>query len=657
MTIEQLDPEKVLDNPFQPRRGYSPGKVAEIASSVEQNGLLETPLGRRQNGDVQLAFGHVRKRACIKLKKKNPKKFPTMPVDIRELTDQQMAIYALEENLKRSDITAIDLARSVTRYFEVFPEATETALAKKLSMTQGHVSNMRRVTRLPDEILAKIDEGRISFTMARELLVFEGLVVGKETRYRNGKQHDVPKDSKWLMLDTIKRISTPGTEGRYGTNPATVDGMKKAIHTTAENNFRPLGTNNYYGYHYGREAVLFNIDKAGCKKCESTIRTHPTKSFVCLWCTNEKCWQKHQAAHIEHEAAEAKKKMETDVLSIAATAEADRQSGGISQEIPHAGGDIIDFIPEDERKEARKRIASLKKTHPNYPCLTCLNVGHCDGTGVHAVDKEEGSELVCDDRMTKGEAKNVREKATVKVPPELIQLAREKAGSRAEILDINELRMGSYGGLKQGYILLNDFLGQMDSPEECMKSCITGFHYAFDSRPRQSWEREEETKIKYVCTNPKCVAKKKAAFTRAIHAAGMAKKKAEASAIKEALTSTTRLDHPRLKVLILSSLYDRRSYYGGTEDTVKWFAEQLKIKTGEDRGYVDIDKLKVKILKHLDSVPEEQLARVLLQFALKKLTYDGDIKDYRIQTTQALNWLGVGINLPKGAKDEATPGD
>lgn len=105
MTIEQLDPEKVKDNPYQPRKGYSPQKVAEIASSIEQNGLLETPVGRRLNGDVELAFGHIRKRSFIKLKKKNPKKWPTMPVEIRDITDREMAVFALEENLKRSDIT------------------------------------------------------------------------------------------------------------------------------------------------------------------------------------------------------------------------------------------------------------------------------------------------------------------------------------------------------------------------------------------------------------------------------------------------------------------------------------------------------------------------------------------------------------------------
>jgi ParB/RepB/Spo0J family partition protein len=666
MTIELLDPEKVKDNPFQPRKGYSPKKVEEITSSIEQNGLLSTPLGRRQNGDVELAFGHIRKRAFIKLKKKNPKKWPTMPVEIQEITDQQMAVYALEENLKRSDITPIDLARSVTKYFEVFTDATETDLAKKLSMTQGNVSNMRRVTRLPDEILVKIDEGRITFTMARELLVFEGITApSKDSRWsqKENKQIEITKDSKWLMLDTIKRVTPPGKETRYGNHPNTVEGMQKAIHDTAASQFKRLGNTSDYGYYHGDE-VLFNVEKASCKTCKATIKTHPTKSHVCYWCTNADCWEKKQKKHKEERAAAAKKQMQKDVIEKVVATETERQAQPtISQEIPkqEAPPDIVDTIPKEEREEARKRIKQLKKLDPDYPCLTCLLVGRCEGRGVYAVSGT-GEETVhaCDDKMTKGQAKEVREKATVKVAPEIMALAKEKVGSRAEVLDLNELRTGYYADLKQGYVLLDELLKTMDKPEECLETCTRGFHYAFDSKERPSWMQDKENKVSYVCTDPKCVTKKKAAYTRALHAAGMAKKKAEATAIKEAVTSTTRLDHSRLKVLVAAFTLEQRYYYSNTVNEIKWFAEQLGIgkKDIQERpGAIDWGKLREKILKHLDSISEEDLAKLVLRFALSRLTYGGDIKDYKIKTTEALNWLGVGINLPKGAKDEAAAGD
>ena len=226
-------PDNIIDNPYQPRRGYSLSKVDEIASSIEANGLLEVPMGRRKGDKIELAFGHVRKRAYAKLHKKNAKQWPAMPVEIRDLTDEQMAIYALEENLKRSDITPVNVARSVTKYMELFPETKEIDIAGKLSMTQGNISNMRRVMRLPEKILEKIDAGRISFTMARELCIFEGLTAAGEDSHfdrKEGKQVNTPKDSEWLMLNTVKDIETPGTIGRYGMCSPTVEGMQKAIH-------------------------------------------------------------------------------------------------------------------------------------------------------------------------------------------------------------------------------------------------------------------------------------------------------------------------------------------------------------------------------------------------------------------------------------------
>ena len=782
MEIIQVDPEKVKDNSYQPRKGYSQKKIDELASSIEQNGLLETPLGRQRNGDVELAFGHIRKRAFIKLKEKSPKKWPTMPVEVREISDREMVVFALEENLKRSDITPIDLARSVTRYFEVFTEATETELADKLSMTQGNISNMRRVMRLPDEILQKIDEGRIIFTMARELLIFEGLSApGKESRWNRkaGKSINIPKDSKWLMLDAIKHVATPGAESRYGVYPATVEGMQKAIHVTARESFEALGTGSNYDV-YRSDEVLFDVEKAGCKTCESSIKTHPAKSQVCYWCTKPKCWEEKQEAHKEKKAAAAKKKMEEDILSRAASAEAERQAkadkepaaekpikiyvdnkfltehvepsysgdtiadrgsivkkpfayGGklyiatgsswgderewncyqlmpkddfkgetrtyripkgqnyeeyyeslrkdpngfyhgmlvkrgkddcvlvgpeisflaktISQEIPPAE-DIIDSIPEEEREAAKERIKQLSGDPRKYPCRTCLNVGRCDGTGVYAVSGVGSTEvLACDAYMGKQDAKKVREKATLKVPPEIMALTKEKAGSRAEVLDINELRVGSYGDLKQGYVLLDNVIDKMDNPKECLETCTKGFHYAFDSKPRP-WMTEKETKVSHVCTDPKCASKKKAAYTRALNADGQAKKKAEAAAIKQVVSSTTNLDHARMKVIIDCLIHiERFSSYLESQEA-NWFAGKLKINTKDlasDHGHGKTSKLRARIFEKLDTLAEEELAKLILEFAFARLMFAGDIKEYKILTTEALSWLGIGINIEKEA--------
>jgi ParB family chromosome partitioning protein len=163
MPIEQIELTAIQDNPFQPRLTYHRNDVDELAASIKVNGLLQVPVARRKDGKVELGFGHLRKRAFLKLSKED-KKWTMMPLDIRELSDEQMALFALEENLKRRDITPIEVARAVDKYLEAFTDKTETDLAAMLNMTQGNVSNMRRVLRLPADILEKIDEGRISFT-------------------------------------------------------------------------------------------------------------------------------------------------------------------------------------------------------------------------------------------------------------------------------------------------------------------------------------------------------------------------------------------------------------------------------------------------------------------------------------------------------------
>lgn len=300
-----IDPEKLKDNPFQPRSHYPTKTIEEIAYSIEQVGIIHVPTGRHVNGHYELAEGHLRKRAWIKLKKKDPKKWGEMPLDVREFTDNEMAVIALEENLRRQDITPLEQARAIDIYLNHFTDVTEVALAKTLNMTQGNISNMRRVLKCPEEILQKIVDGKINFTMARELLVFQGLNAGYTTDYRKGKEIQIPKDEKWLMLEAIHGITA-----QYG-RPSTVDGIKKCIFDVAERQFKWLDKQDGY---WGRDHnPLFDTRAAGCLKCDKMIRANETKSKVRHFCTDEECWNKKQEEHVAKQAVKAKEKMEADI--------------------------------------------------------------------------------------------------------------------------------------------------------------------------------------------------------------------------------------------------------------------------------------------------------------------------------------------------------
>ena len=649
MPVEEIALELIDDNPYQPRSSYPRNKIDELAYSIEQVGLIHKPLARRVNGRFQIAEGHLRKRALLKLQKKSPKKWTTMPLDIRDIPDEQMALISLEENLRRHDITPMDTARAVESYLTNFTDTTETALAKKMNLTQGHIANMRRVLKLPDKILEKIDEGKISFTMGRELLIFQGLNAGAFGRWssKENRQVQKPKDEEYLMLEAVRGI---GSQGSYPSTPATVEGIKRSIHSVAKDNFKALEKGGTWRHD---AEPLFDTRAAGCLKCKDMIRTFETKTQACHYCTNPKCWEKLQAAHKKKQATAAKKKMQEDIAARvlaeqqqrAAVAEPTVES--ISQEIPvetepesiEDAEDIVSIIPEEQREHARERIAKLRGAGGNYPCITCLEVGHCDGTGVHDTDNKG---LVCDEYMGKADVGKVREKATVKMPAEFEELVKEKAGTRAVVLDLRELRSGNYGDLKQGYVSLDRMFEIMEDPEECVERCTKGFHYAFDSDPHRGYgyDRESKAEVCYVCTDPKCVSKKKGAFTRAKNARGMAKKKAEFAAIKRAVEETTILDTARLKLLLLAQMegsHVRENYTWSDNTQVQWFASRLPIAAGEK---------KVKaIFDEIDKLGAEDLCKLLVEFSLSMLTYEGEVNDYKVQTTEPLNWLGIGINL------------
>jgi len=665
MGIEIVDLSLIDDNPFQPRSSYPRNKIEEIAYSMKEHGQIHACMCRQVNGRYQIAEGHLRKRAQLKNQKENPKKYSTLILNVQELNDEQMAVIALEENMRRQDITPIDVARQVELCCDRFKK-TETEMAKKLNMTQGNISNMLRVLRCPQKVLEKVEEGKINFTMARELLVFQGLTAeGFERNWRGGGLKETPKDEEYLMMEAIR-----GVGGSYGP-AATVDGIKKSIFQIAERSFKNLEhTSDYYGT--SDRNPLFDTREAGCLKCPKMIRANETKSLVRHFCTDPKCWDKKQEAHKKKQAEEAKKKMEADIAERVVEAERHRiiteevtgkeptkaappEDTSIiptmdGEEIDALAVDIMDVIPEDERESAREAIAHLNKD-PKYPCIRCLNVGHCDRSSVYETDNRG---LVCDDLLTKADAPKLREKAKAKMPEGFDKLVADKAGTRAEVLDLRELKMGSYDDMKTGYLLLSgsNFRGGttldiMMDPEECTERCTKGFHYGFDSSPRRSYEREKEPEVYSICSNPKCAAQKKAAFTRAKNANGMAKKKAETAAIKSAVEQTTRLDKPRMQLIIKYALDNTRHYYDDSERTIaKFIMTKLGVETVKRDNMTDRDKTVANMFKAIAEASEETLAKIIVEMILENMRYSGEMGDYKIQTTEPLNWMGIGINKP-----------
>ena len=154
---------RVRRNPFQPRREFNDDTLSELVESIRENGLLQ-PLVVRPAGEAwELVAGERRLRA---LKKLGWEKAPTL---VRELSDEQMLVVALVENLQREALNAIEEAVGYQQLIDGFG-LTQQAVAERVGRDRSTVANALRLLGLPVGVRELISGGAISAGHGRAIL-------------------------------------------------------------------------------------------------------------------------------------------------------------------------------------------------------------------------------------------------------------------------------------------------------------------------------------------------------------------------------------------------------------------------------------------------------------------------------------------------------
>lgn len=159
--IERLYPSK-----FQPRRIFSEDSINELASSIQQYGVLQPLLVREdpQNPDhFEIIAGERRWRASQKAQ------IHEMPVVILDLEELEAFKIALIENLQREDLDPIDEAMGYKKLLEEYDQ-TQEQLADAVGKSRPHITNMIRLLNLPSSVQAHLGAGDMSIGHARALL-------------------------------------------------------------------------------------------------------------------------------------------------------------------------------------------------------------------------------------------------------------------------------------------------------------------------------------------------------------------------------------------------------------------------------------------------------------------------------------------------------
>ena len=165
-SLREIPIGSVLPNPYQPRTHVDEDTLAELAASIEASGLLQPVIVRPRNGKFELVAGERRWRAIQRLG------WAKIPAVVKEVDDQTLLTLALIENLQRDDLTCIDEATGYQRLGEEF-KLPQAEIARLVGRNRSTVANLLRLLKLPDEVKALVQEGKLSEGHARALLAVE----------------------------------------------------------------------------------------------------------------------------------------------------------------------------------------------------------------------------------------------------------------------------------------------------------------------------------------------------------------------------------------------------------------------------------------------------------------------------------------------------
>ena len=164
--MEELKLIRISDiqkNPYQPRKEFSKEKIEELAQSIKENGLIQ-PIIVRQSPVIgyEILAGERRYRASIAAG------LSEVPVIIKKLSDQDMMIHSIIENLQREDLNPIEEAKAYQSLID--KGYTHADIAEKMGKSRPYITNLVRLLTLPDFILTEVEAGKLSQAHARLLI-------------------------------------------------------------------------------------------------------------------------------------------------------------------------------------------------------------------------------------------------------------------------------------------------------------------------------------------------------------------------------------------------------------------------------------------------------------------------------------------------------
>src|SRR5512143_516507 len=168
--VAEIPVEQVTPNPRQPRANMDEAELQGLAESIHEHGVLQPLIvSYDPKKDRYVLIAGERRLRAARLAG-----LETVPVIIRQASDQQRLELALIENVQRADLTPLETAEAYHHLIDEFG-LTHEEVAARVGKSRESVTNTHRLVRLPDEIKQGLAQGLITEGHARALLSLEAM--------------------------------------------------------------------------------------------------------------------------------------------------------------------------------------------------------------------------------------------------------------------------------------------------------------------------------------------------------------------------------------------------------------------------------------------------------------------------------------------------
>lgn len=257
--ISQLPPDKLSPFAKHPYRVWEDAAMDELVESIRVHGILSPLLARPKGEGYELVSGHRRRLAAQKLG------LSTVPVLVREMTDDEAVILMVDSNLQRENLLPSEKAFAYKMKLEAMKhqgKATSGQLVQKLSVEKvadeanenyKTVQRYIRLTNLVPPLLQMVDDGRIAFSPAVEVSY---LTRDEQTELWDliGREDATPSLSQALRMKQLSREAKLTPEVLYAILTEEKPNQKEQVRIKTES-LRKYFPRNYSAQQMEREII------------------------------------------------------------------------------------------------------------------------------------------------------------------------------------------------------------------------------------------------------------------------------------------------------------------------------------------------------------------------------------------------------------------